>query len=77
MGKRPATFGARRLRGKVNAGPSTDAETSLPDREGFNDLLRAEWNAVEEEAVESVLVVCRVATTGTATGRPAPVTDSH
>ncbi|HEY7257117.1 MAG TPA: diguanylate cyclase [Solirubrobacterales bacterium] len=52
----------RRLRGQVNAGPSTDAETSLPDREGFNDLLRAEWKAVEEEAVESVLVVCRVAT---------------
>jgi GGDEF domain-containing protein len=52
----------RRLRAKVNAGPSTDAETNLPDREGFNDLLRAEWNAVGEEAVESVLVVCQVDT---------------
>jgi GGDEF domain-containing protein len=61
----------RRLRGKVNAGPSTDAETSLPDREGFNDLLRAEWNAVGEEAVESVLVVCRVATSPNGSGTPA------
>jgi GGDEF domain-containing protein len=51
----------RRLRGQVNAGPSTDAETSLPDREGFTELLHAEWEMVEEEeAVESVLVVCRV-----------------
>jgi GGDEF domain-containing protein len=60
----------RRLRGQVNAGPSTDAETSLPDREGFNDLLRAEWNAVEEEAVGSVLVVCRVATAADGDGTP-------
>jgi GGDEF domain-containing protein len=60
----------RRLRSQVNAGPSTDAETSLPDREGFNDLLCAEWNAVEEEAVESVLVVCRVATAPNGSGTP-------
>ena len=58
----------RRLRTQVNAGPSTDAETNLPDHEGFNDLLRAEWNAVEEEAVESVLVVCRVATASNGSG---------
>ena len=51
----------RRLRGQVNAGPSTDHDTGLPDRGGFMDLLNAEWKAVEEEAVESVLVVCRVA----------------
>ncbi len=61
----------RRLRSQVNAGPSTDIETSLPDRDGFLDLLRAEWNAVEEEAVESVLVVCRVATS--ANGNATPV----
>ena len=61
----------RRLRGQVNAGLSTDAETGLPDRDGFNDLLRAEWNAMEEEAVESVLVVCRVARSGHGNGAPA------
>jgi len=61
----------RRLRSKVNAGPSTDMDTGLPDREGFDDLLRAEWNAVREEAVESVLVVCRVAGSGNGTGTPA------
>jgi GGDEF domain-containing protein len=60
----------RRLRAQVNAGPSTDAETNLPDHEGFNDLLRAEWNAVDEEAVESVLVVCRVAPVANGDGAP-------
>jgi GGDEF domain-containing protein len=60
----------RRLRSQVNAGPSTDAETSLPDRDGFLDLLRAEWNAVDEEAVESVLVVCRVAASANGNGTP-------
>ena len=68
----------RRLRSQVNAGPSTDAETSLPDREGFHDLLRAEWNAVEEEAVESVLVVCRVADSPQRQrGARPPATDSR
>src|SRR5262249_15678226 len=61
----------RRLRSKVNAGPSTDRDTGLPDREGFDDLLRAEWNAVGEEAVESVLVVCRVALSGHGNGTAA------
>jgi GGDEF domain-containing protein len=60
----------RRLRAQVNAGPSTDADTSLPDRDGFTDLLLAEWRAVEEEAVESVLVVCRVADSGNGNGTP-------
>jgi GGDEF domain-containing protein len=61
----------RRLRGQVNTGPSTDPDTRLPDRDGFAGLLRAEWKAVEEEAVESVLVVCRVAASGTGNGTPA------
>jgi GGDEF domain-containing protein len=61
----------RRLRGQVNAGPSTDPDTRLPDRDGFADLLRAEWKAVEEEAVESVLVVCRVAASDNGNGTPA------
>src|SRR5262249_24991578 len=60
----------RRLRGQVNAGPSTDAGTSRPDPEGCNDRRRAEWTAVGEEAVESVLVVCRVATSGDGNGAP-------
>jgi GGDEF domain-containing protein len=50
----------RRLRGQVNAGPSTDADTSLPDRDGFLDLLEHEWHMVDEGATETVLVACRV-----------------
>jgi GGDEF domain-containing protein len=50
----------RRLRGRVNAGPSTDPDTGLPNREGFLDLLNQEWRLAEEGTVESVLVVCRV-----------------
>jgi PleD family two-component response regulator len=50
----------RRLRGRVNAGPSTDADTGLPDREGFFELLTREWRLTERGTVRSVLVVCRV-----------------
>jgi GGDEF domain-containing protein len=57
----------RRLRSQVNAGPSTDADTSLPDRDGFVDLLSAEAQAVAEEAVSSVLVVCRIAASDSST----------
>ena len=60
----------RRLRGQVNAGPSTDPDTHLPDRDGFMELLSAEWKAVEEEGVKSMLVVCQVA--GSATVNAAP-----
>lgn len=62
----------RRLRGQVNAGPSTDAETSLPDRDGFIDLLHHEWRLVEEGAVESVLVVCRVTSAESEYGNGTP-----
>jgi GAF domain-containing protein len=51
----------RRLRGQLSADPSTDADTRLPDRQGFLELLGREWREAERGAVESVLVVCRVA----------------
>jgi GGDEF domain-containing protein len=50
----------RRLRGRLNADSSTDADTGLPDRQGFLQLLGQEWREAEGGAVESVLVVCRV-----------------
>ncbi len=61
----------RRLRGQVNAGPSTDADTSLPDRDGFLDLLHHEWRRVEEGVVESVLVACRVSSVENGNGNEA------
>jgi GGDEF domain-containing protein len=54
----------RRLRRRVNAGPSTDADTGLPDRDGFLELLAREWRLVGRGTVRSVLVVCRVAACG-------------
>jgi GGDEF domain-containing protein len=50
----------RRLRGRVNAGPKTDPDTGLPDRETFLELLDREWRLAERGTVRSVLVVCRV-----------------
>jgi GGDEF domain-containing protein len=62
----------RRLRGQVNAGPSTDADTSLPDRDGFLHLLDQEWHLVEEGEIESVLVACRVGAVESRNGNEAP-----
>jgi GGDEF domain-containing protein len=50
----------RRLRLSVSAGPTTDPETGLSNREGFLELLDHEWRLVERGTVESVLIVCRV-----------------
>jgi GGDEF domain-containing protein len=55
----------RRLRGRLSADPSTDADTALPDRQGFLELLGHEWREAERGAVQSVLVACRV---GSGTG---------
>jgi GGDEF domain-containing protein len=50
----------RRLRGRVNAGPGFDAETGLPSRESFLDLMGHEWRLAERGTVQSVLLACRV-----------------
>ncbi|HEX6227949.1 MAG TPA: diguanylate cyclase [Solirubrobacterales bacterium] len=50
----------RRLRGRANAGPRTDGDTGLPNREAFLELLNREWRLTERGTVKSVLVVCRV-----------------
>jgi GGDEF domain-containing protein len=50
----------RRLRARANAGPETDSETGLPNREGFLDVVEREWQLVQRGTVESVLVACRV-----------------
>ena len=50
----------RRLRTQVSAGPTTDAETGLANREGFLDLLGHEWRLAERGTVDSVLIACRV-----------------
>jgi GGDEF domain-containing protein len=50
----------RRLRSQVSAGPSTDPDTGLPNRERFLELLDHEWSLAERGTIQSVLVVCRV-----------------
>jgi GGDEF domain-containing protein len=50
----------RRLRGRVNAGPDFDADTGLPSRESFLDLMGREWRLAERGTVQSVLLACRV-----------------
>ena len=50
----------RRLRGRFSAGSGGDADTGLPDREGFLELLAREWRLTERGAVQSVLIACRV-----------------
>jgi GGDEF domain-containing protein len=52
----------RRLRGQVSAGPGTDPDTGLPNRSSFLDLLTREWRLTERGTVQSVLVICQVAT---------------
>lgn len=58
----------RRLRGQLNADLSTDADTRLPDRQGFLELLGQEWREAERGAAEAVLIVCRVASGAGANG---------
>jgi len=50
----------RRLRARVNAGPEFDAETGLPSRASFLDLLGHEWRLAQRGTVQAVLVACRV-----------------
>jgi GGDEF domain-containing protein len=57
----------RRLRLRDSAGPTTDMDTGLPNREGFLQLLDHEWALVERGTVESVLVACRVGSGGVGT----------
>jgi GGDEF domain-containing protein len=61
----------RRLRGRANAGPDTDADTGLPNREGFLKLLDHEWRLAERGTVQSVLVACRVGSGGSGDGNGA------
>jgi GGDEF domain-containing protein len=54
----------RRLRSRFGADSGGDADTGLPDREGFIELLAREWRLAERGAVQSVLIDCRVAAGG-------------
>jgi GGDEF domain-containing protein len=58
----------RRLRAQVNAGPSTDTDTGLPNREGFLELLKHDWHLAERGTVESVLFSVRVGGIGSHNG---------
>lgn len=51
----------RRLRAVVNAGPSVDPATGLPNRESFLQLLEHEWQLTQRGTVHSMLLTCRVA----------------
>jgi GGDEF domain-containing protein len=50
----------RRLRDSAGNGSDTDADTGLPDRDSFLELLEREWRLVDRGTVKSVLVACRV-----------------
>jgi GGDEF domain-containing protein len=50
----------RRLRAAVADGSSTDADTALPNREHFLDLVEREWRLVDRGLVAAVLVTCKV-----------------
>jgi GGDEF domain-containing protein len=64
----------RRLRGLVNAGPTVDPATGLPNRESFSQLLEHEWQLAQRGTVTSMLLVCRVAEEREAGGAPGPRT---
>lgn len=50
----------RRLRDRIGAGPGTDPDTGLLNREGFLEHLEHEWRLSQRGTVESVLFACRV-----------------
>jgi GGDEF domain-containing protein len=50
----------RRLRRRASAGTNVDAETGLPDRDGFLDLLDHEWRLANRGTVESVLLAFEI-----------------
>ena len=54
----------RRLRESVRDIGSSDADTGLPNREGFLELLEREWRLSARGTVQSVLVACHVRVDG-------------
>jgi GGDEF domain-containing protein len=50
----------QRLRERVRDVQSSDADTGLPNRERFLDLLDREWRLTARGSVQSVLVACHV-----------------
>lgn len=61
----------RRLRGLVNAGPTMDPATGLPNRDSFLQLLEHEWRLAQRGTVRSTLVTCRVIDPSGGGGGPA------
>lgn len=54
----------RRLREVVRDVEHSDADTGLPNRERFLDLLDREWRLAARGSVQSILVVCHVSVDG-------------
>jgi GGDEF domain-containing protein len=50
----------RRLRERVRDVHSSDADTGLPNRDRFLDMLEREWRLTARGSVDSILVVCQV-----------------
>jgi GGDEF domain-containing protein len=50
----------RRLRERVRDVQSSDADTGLPNRDRFLDMLEREWRLTARGSVHSMLVVCQV-----------------
>ena len=60
----------RRLRERVRDVQNSDADTGLPNRGRFLDLLEREWQLTARGSVHSILVACQVNVDATADGGP-------
>ena len=58
----------RRLRERVRDVQHSDADTGLPNRERFLDLLDREWRLTARGSVQSILVVCHLGLEGAEDG---------
>jgi GGDEF domain-containing protein len=63
----------RRLREGLRDGRRTDADTGLPNRDSFLELLEREWKLAKRNSVRSVVVACHVAVPGAGKAHGSPV----
>ena len=63
----------RALKQRVGAANNADAETGLPDRTRFLDLLEREWKLARRGTVETMAVCFHIEAAGEAPGSPAAV----
>jgi GGDEF domain-containing protein len=61
----------RELRGRLRDGDATDADTGLPNRDGFDDLLTREWQLARRGTVPSTVVAFELEVIGEDEAPPA------